>query len=320
MDTTTYNTTFAEDVRKGLNAEQKYLSSKYFYDAKGDKLFQKIMNLPEYYLTRSEFAILEKYKETILKPFVDLSRKFNLVELGAGDGLKTRILLQHLYSQKVPFDYYPIDISGSVLRELQDSLQIEFPDLRVHGVENTYIKALKEKKWDQMHPTLMIFLGSNIGNFLEVEAMELMASLADALDHGEMLLVGFDLKKDPDLILQAYNDSQGITRDFNLNVLTRINRELGGDFDTMKFKHWPVYDPVSGECKSYLISNEKQRVTIAALDQEFIFQKAEPIFTEVSKKSSVREIEKYAEKNGFEVMANYMDDKACFTDSLWRKK
>jgi dimethylhistidine N-methyltransferase len=320
MNTTTFNTTFAEDVRKGLNAEHKYLSSKYFYDATGDKLFQKIMNLPEYYLTRSEFAILEKYKESIIKPLVDRSRKFNLVELGAGDGLKTRILIKYLYSKQVSFNYYPIDISGSVLRELQDSLQIEFPELPVYGVENTYIKALKEKRWDHDYPTLMIFLGSNIGNFLEREARDLMVSLADALDHQEMLLVGFDLKKDPDLILQAYNDSQGVTRDFNLNVLSRINRELGGDFDLQKFKHWPVYDPVSGECRSYLISNENQTVTIAALDQEFIFQKAEPIFTEVSKKSSLKEIKKYAEENGFEVLGNYLDDKAYFTDTLWRKK
>lgn len=319
MDTTTFNQTFAEDVRAGLASEKKYLSSKYFYDAAGDKLFQKIMNLPEYYLTRAEFAILEKHKKSILRPFVESKRKFNLVELGAGDGIKTRILIRFLYENQVPFDYYPIDISGSMLRELKDSLQQEFPNLPVITIENTYRKALKEKVWNHDFPTLMIFLGSNMGNFLEPEAMEVLSSLSNALDHQEMLLVGFDLKKDPQLILRAYNDSQGVTRDFNLNVLTRINRELGGNFDLQKFKHWPVYNPESGECKSYLVSTEKQTVSIQALEEIYTFEKAESIFTEVSKKYSLGELEEYATAQGFDVMANFQDEHAYFTDSLWRK-
>lgn len=319
MDTTTINKTFADDVKEGLRSEKKFLSSKYFYDATGDKLFQKIMNLPEYYLTRSEFAILDKYKEIILKPFIESKKKFNLVELGAGDGVKTRILIQHLYGHQIPFDYYPIDISGNVLRELKDSLENEFPDLPVYCIENTYRRALKEKKWDHTFPTLMIFLGSNMGNFLEPEALDLLSALADALDQNELLLVGYDLKKDPELILQAYNDSQGVTRDFNLNVLSRINRELGGNFDLQKFKHWPVYNPATGECKSYLVSTEKQTVSIHALEEIYTFEKAESIFTEVSKKYSLKELEKYAMTQGFEVMENFQDEHAYFTDSLWRK-
>src|SRR5690606_5487864 len=264
-------------VKEGMNAENKFLSSKYFYDAVGDKLFQKIMQLPDYYLTRAEFSILEQYKSSILRPWVKRKEKFNLVELGAGDGMKTKILIQHLYENQIPFDYYPIDISGNVLRELKKSINKEFSNLKVFPIENHYNEALHEKKWDRSFPTMMIFLGSNMGNFLEEEAMNLLASIASALEKNEMLLAGFDLKKDPELILRAYNDSSGVTRDFNLNVLSRINSELGGNFDLKKFKHWPVYDPVSGECKSYLVSSEKQSVEIAALQQTITLEKAEAI-------------------------------------------
>jgi dimethylhistidine N-methyltransferase len=319
MYTPTLNKSFAADVLEGLCAENKFLSSRYFYDASGDILFQKIMQLPEYYLTRAEFAILDQYKSAILQPLIKGKEKFNLVELGAGDGLKTKILIQYLYENEIPFEYFPIDISGNVLQQLKLSLGREFPDLPVHTIENTYSGALEEKKWHQNSPTLMMFLGSNMGNFLEEEAMDLLTALADALEKNEILLAGFDLKKNPELILKAYNDSQGVTRDFNLNILGRINRELGGDFNLEKFTHWPVYDPVSGECKSYLISEEKQAVNVEALGQIFTFEKAEPIFTEVSKKYSLVELKKFAEAKGFEVMDNFLDDREFFTDSLWRK-
>ncbi|MEX2594015.1 MAG: L-histidine N(alpha)-methyltransferase [Anditalea sp.] len=319
MDTITFKKGFAADVKKGLCAENKFLSSRYFYDATGDKLFQKIMQLPEYYLTRAEFAILDQYKAAILQPVMERKERFNLVELGAGDGLKTKILIQYLYEHKLPFDYFPIDISGNVLKELKISLGKEFPQLPVHTIENTYTRALEEKKWNPDSPTLMVFLGSNMGNFLEEDALDLLTAFADALDKNEMLLAGFDLKKDPELILKAYNDSEGVTRDFNLNILSRINRELGGNFDTKRFKHWPVYNPASGECKSYLVSEEKQTVYIEALSQVFTFEKAEAIYTEVSKKYSLRELGKYAKTKGFEVMDNFLDERGYFTDSLWRK-
>lgn len=319
MYTTTLNKSFAADVKEGLSADNKFLSSRYFYDATGDKLFQKIMELPEYYLTRAEFAILDQYKAFILQPIIERNERFNLVELGAGDGLKTKIIIRYLYENQIPFDYFPVDISGNVLEELESSLGKEFPQLPVHPIESTYYRALEEKKWHPDSPTLMMFLGSNIGNFLEEEALDLLALLAGALDKNEMILAGFDLKKDPELVLKAYNDPQGITREFNLNILSRINRELGGNFNTKKFKHWPVYNPVSGECRSYLVSEEKQTVNIGALNQEFTFEKAEAIFTEVSKKYSLLELGKYARMKGFEVIDHFMDEREFFTDSLWRK-
>ncbi len=320
MEITTSNKGFADEVKEGLSAPQKYLSSKYFYDATGDKLFQKIMRLPEYYLTRSEFDILDRYKQDILEPLVQKKERFNLIEMGAGDGLKTKILLKHLYENHIPFTYYPIDISDNVLDQLKTALKEEFPGLAVKTIQGTYHQALEAREWDRNHPTLMLFLGSNMGNFLKKEALGLLEELSNALRPDEMLLAGFDLKKDPEVILKAYNDSQGVTSDFNLNLLHRINRELGGDFNPSKFKHWPIYDPATGECKSFLVSMEKQEVKIDQLKAVFHFEAYEAIFTEVSKKYSLSELEKYAHDKGFEVKENFMDDNGYFTDSLWRKR
>lgn len=319
MGITISNKFFAEEVEKGLGAPQKYLSSKYFYDAVGDKLFQKIMELPEYYLTRAEFNILDRYKEDILKPLVDKKERFNLVELGAGDGLKTRILIRYLYEKQIPFTYYPIDISGSVLDQFQSALKKEFPELAVIPIQGTYHDALQAREWDVDYPSLMLFLGSNMGNFMEEDALDLLGTLSKALDKGEMLLAGFDLRKNPAIILKAYNDSQGVTRDFNLNLLQRINRELGGNFDPDSFQHWPVYNPGTGECKSYLVSKVRQAVTIEALERTFQFEESEAIFTEISKKYSLHELRQHANAKGFEVMHNFLDDNHYFADSLWRK-
>ena len=318
MDTS--NRTFAEEVRQGLSSPQKFLSSKYFYDAIGDVLFQKIMQLPEYYLTRAEFDILEAHKGDILQPIVASDKPFNLIEMGAGDGLKTKLLLRYLYERKISFTYYPIDISGNVLQQLEETLSKEYPGLSVEPVQGTYHEALARKSWNREQPSLMLFLGSNMGNFLQGEALSLLDEIAQALHKDDMLLAGFDLMKDPEVVLKAYNDSQGITRDFNLNLLYRINRELGADFDPHKFKHWPVYDPVRGECKSYLVSMEKQTVQIKALGASFELDEYEAIFTEVSKKYSLGELENYAQEKGFEVIENYTDEKRYFTDSLWRKR
>ncbi|HLT06066.1 MAG TPA: L-histidine N(alpha)-methyltransferase [Cyclobacteriaceae bacterium] len=315
----TPNQDFAQDVKEGLTAPHKYLSSKYFYDAKGDALFQQIMGLPEYYLTRAEFAILDQHKHDILQTFIARNEPFNLIEMGAGDGLKTRILLRYLYEHEVSFTYYPVDISLNVLQQLKSTLQQELPSLAVMPIQGTYDTALAEKNWEKDKLSLMLFLGSNLGNFLEGEATGLLSKLSQALRPGEKLLAGFDLKKDPEIVLNAYNDSQGVTRDFNLNLLHRINRELRGNFDVGGFKHWPVYDPMSGECKSYLISMKKQSVRIEQINLTVHFERYEPVFTEVSKKYSLAELKEYASFHGFEIQANYVDEQGYFTDSLWTR-
>jgi len=318
--TTTYDQIFAEDILKGMTAPLKHLPSKYFYDEKGDKLFQKIMELPEYYLTRTEFHILEKYKAQILQPFIDKKEKFNLIELGAGNGYKTKILIKYLYDNKVPFNYYPIDISGNVLEELKEGFLQEFPDLVIHPIQGTYRSTLTDKNWEPGIPSLMLFLGSNFGNFVEADAMDLMGYITRSLESQDGIMIGFDLKKDPQLILDAYNDIQGVTRAFNLNLLHRINKELEADFQVDQFKHWPVYNPDSGECRSYLVSLKDQTVKIGALNKEFVIKRAEPIFTEVSRKFSIDDIQQLALKKGFKVTADFMDEDAYFSDSLLIKE
>ncbi|MBN7816609.1 L-histidine N(alpha)-methyltransferase [Algoriphagus pacificus] len=312
--------TFAQDVMIGLSANPKTLPSKYFYDAKGDKLFQKIMALPEYYLTRKEFEIFENQYEAILEPILNLGQSFNLVELGAGDGLKTKILLKYLNQQDADFEYFPVDFSGSVLQELKESLATGFPKLKVTSVEDTYRGALKKRAWENGKPNLILFLGSNLGNFSREEAYDILDHLRIGANHNDFVLIGIDLKKNPQIILDAYHDPAGVTRDFNLNLLDRINRELNGDIDLDSFIHWPSYDPVSGECRSHLVSLKDQTINLKALDQSFYFEAFEPIFTEISKKYSLSEIEIFAERGGFVTIENFTDSEQYFADVLWQRK
>jgi len=312
--------TFAQDVMLGLNSTPKTLPSKYFYDAKGDKLFQQIMALPEYYLTRKEYEVLEGQHKQILTEIIALDKPFNLVELGAGDGMKTKILLRYLTEMSVEFTYYPVDFSGSVLEELEESLAKELPELVVKPLQDTYRDSLKKQVWKNGKPNLILFLGANLGNFGMDEAKNIIDHLRVGTKKGDLVLLGFDLKKNPQIILNAYHDKQGVTREFNMNLLDRINSELDADFDRDSFTHWPTYDPVSGECRSYLVSQKLQVVTIGALNQSFEFEAFESIFTEISKKYSLSEISHLASLGGFEVKENFMDSEGYFADVLWVKK
>lgn len=312
--------TFAQDVLLGLNSTPKTLPSKYFYDAKGDKLFQQIMALPEYYLTRKEYEVLECQHEQILAEILALDKPFNLVELGAGDGMKTKILLRYLTEKKVEFTYYPVDFSGSVLEELEESLAMEFPELKVNSIQDTYRDSLKKQIWEDGKPNLILFLGANLGNFGADEAKNIIDHLRVGTKRGDLVLIGFDLKKNPRTILDAYHDKQGVTREFNLNLLDRINSELDADFDRDSFVHWPTYDPVRGECRSYLVSQKSQIVTIGGLNQSFEFEAFESIFTEISKKYSLSEISHLASLGGFNVVESFLDSEGYFADVLWAKK
>ncbi|PZX54082.1 L-histidine N(alpha)-methyltransferase [Algoriphagus chordae] len=312
--------TFTQDVMLGLNSSPKTLPSKYFYDAKGDKLFQQIMALPEYYLTRKEYEILEGQHKQILAEILAQGKPFNLVELGAGDGLKTKILLRYLTQLKVEFTYYPVDFSGSVLEELEESLAKELPELVVKPLQDTYRDSLKKQVWEDGRPNLILFMGANLGNFGVDEAKNIIDHLRVGTKKGDLVLLGFDLKKNPQTILDAYHDEQGVTREFNMNLLDRINNELDADFDRESFVHWPTYNPVSGECRSYLVSQKSQEVTIGALNQTFQFEAFESIFTEISKKYSLSEISHLASLGGFEVKENFIDSEGYFADVLWEKK
>jgi len=307
---------FARDIIKGLTATPKKLLSKYFYDEKGDTLFQQIMNLDEYYLTNAEYEILDTYKQQLLEVFSTGCDRFNLVEFGAGDGYKTKVLLKHFLDQQAEFKYVPIDISGNVLQILENSLHKELPDLQVQGIENDYFKALEELENNGTR-NVVLFLGSNIGNFTGKRALEFLTALNNGLRKDDMLLIGFDLKKDPSVILKAYDDSQGITRAFNFNLLERINNELGANFDVSKFRHFPSYNPQTGTTESFLISKEAQQVEI--MDTTISFDAWEAIHMEISQKYGMRDITTMALQSGFGVTQNFYDKKSYFLDSVWRK-
>lgn len=309
---------FAEEVRIGLRGKLKSLPSKYFYDETGDNLFQQIMKMPEYYLTPCEFEILTNQKKQILDLFVK-NEPFDLIELGAGDGHKTRILIEHLLLQGVDFKYIPVDISANVLDILAQRLKTEFPNLQIESQEEEYFQALQNISSYSSRPKMVLFLGSNIGNFNYEEMLEFFQQISNSLNPGDALLVGYDLKKDPQIILNAYNDAAGITRNFNLNILTRINRELGGDFILDNFTHFPIYDPVLGAAKSYLVSKKKQVVTIDALEESFLFERSEPIYTEISQKYDNLHMDSLAHQFGFKVVKHFTDSKCYFVDALWIK-
>jgi L-histidine Nalpha-methyltransferase len=307
---------FATDVLAGLSATPKKLSSKYFYDEVGDKLFQRIMNLDEYYLTRTEYEILSASKGTLLDIFSKGDVPFNVIEFGAGDGYKTKVLLKHFVEQGADFKYMPIDISGNVLQILEEALKKEIPDLNVIGIQNEYFKALDQLQQSPVR-NVILFLGSNIGNFTGDEAIEFLKGLYNSLKEGDILMIGFDLKKDPKVILNAYNDDEGVTRDFNLNLLNRINNELDGNFDIDKFKHHPIYNPLTGTTTSFLVSTEAQTVEI--MDAAIQFDAWEAIHMEISQKYDNKTILTLAKEAGFEIVDNLYDDKKYFVNSVWQK-
>lgn len=314
------NELFAQDVKEGLTSSPKFLPSKYFYNDRGDVLFQKIMKLEEYYLTRAEYAIFNLHQSHLRELCAPEGEAFRLVEFGAGDGYKTKVLLRHLVSEQVDFTYQPIDISGHVLEVLEKALREELPDCPVETIEADYFEALADLSAKDTMRKMVLFLGSNIGNFQEHEAQGFLKTLGQNLNPGDRLLIGFDLQKDPERILSAYNDREGVTREFNLNLLDRMNDELGANFDREAFKHWPVYDPTNGECKSYLLSTREQTVNIEALGEEVHFDAWEPIYMEMSRKFTKKQINTLAETCGYKVIEHLSDPKGDFVDSIWERR
>ena len=310
------NRQFYNDVIKGLNSTPKRLSSKYFYDANGDKLFQDIMNCPEYYPTRCELEIFSEKTAEICAAIMADGDAFDLIELGAGDATKSAYLLKYLLEQKADFTYVPIDISENVISYLNITLPVTLPGIKIHGLNGDYFDMLNEAAAFSDRRKVIMFLGSNIGNMLVGEAQDFCGNLRRHLSKGDMVLMGFDLKKNPKTVLAAYNDKGGITKRFNLNLLERINRELLGDFDLAKFEHYPTYDPESGACKSYLVSLEDQEVTINHHERIQLL-KDECIHMEISQKFTVLQTEQIAKNAGFTPVDCFYDNKKWFLDTVW---
>lgn len=310
--------TFAEEVEEGLSASPKFLSSKYHYDDEGSRIFQEIMNLPEYYLTDCEMDIMINRAADIYEA-AGFRSHFNIIELGAGDGAKTKEFLRNLLELNADFTYVPIDISSEAIDLLVESMRKSLPNLKMNPKVGDYFEVMHDLESESDSPDLVLFLGSNIGNFKPEWAIDLFEHIHEHLKIGDKLLVGFDLMKDPNLIRNAYFDSQGITAKFNLNVLHRINRELGGNFDVSSFKFYSFYNPENGDVKSYLYSTKKQNVAIEATGKSFHFEKDEPIWMELSKKYSLSGIEQLGDASGFELQQHFFDSKEYFSDSLFVK-
>ena len=306
---------FYNDVITGLTSTPKYLNSKYFYDAAGDKIFQELMACEEYYPTNCELEIFSEKAAEICRVMIANGDPFDLIELGAGDATKSSYLLQNLLDNKAEFTYLPIDISDNVISYLNITLPVTLPGLQLTGLNGDYFDMLTKAASLSDNRKVVMFLGSNIGNMAINEAEHFCGELRKHLSPGDMLLIGFDLKKNPATVLAAYNDKEGITRRFNLNLLERINRELNADFDTSKFEHYPTYDPETGACKSYLVSTCEQLVRIGM--ETITFAKDEYIFMEIYQKFTVAETEQMAVTAGFMPMEQFFDSKRWFLDAVW---
>lgn len=306
---------FAADVRAGLLAPQKHISSKYFYDDNGSKIFQEIMNMPEYYPTDAEFEILAMQSKAIFEA-LNFSQPFNIIELGAGDGFKTFKLLEYLVDENINFNYVPIDISQQAIDSLTKRLSKRLPTLSIQPKTGDYFQILKAQKESEI-PSLLLFLGGNIGNYLPNDANQLLALFYKNMNKGDKLLIGVDLKKNPLIIHRAYFDPHGITKRFNLNLLLRMNRELGADFKIDDYDFYCHYNPITGDVKSYIVSLRAQKVHFKSMDFTVDFDYNELIWTELSKKYNLSEIETLAQQSGFTIQENFLDCKHYFTDSLW---
>lgn len=308
---------FKNAVLHGLSQPNKSLPSKFFYDAIGTKIFNQITQHPDYYLTQCELEVLNYCKPF----FINLLRnqKFNLIELGPGEGIKSFLLIDYFMKMGLTFSYLPIDISAEYLQKIITFFNYTLPTLELSAVHSDYFSALNHLEINHKR-NLVLFLGSSIGNFSFEETQEFLKQLHDTLNVGDYVLIGFDLRKDVTQLLRAYNDSDGLTTQFNLNLLERINRELGGNFKLNHFRHYPCYNVFTGAMESYLISLLDHSIYIEVLNKSFDFYKSEPIHTEFSYKYHLKDINDFARAAHCKVIENFFDDKKYFANSLWEVK
>lgn len=311
--------TFCQDVMEGLSSTLKYLQSKYFYDATGDNLFQQIMECEEYYPFGCELEIFRDSTLLLADAILKQNNPFDLIELGAGDCSKSKYLLSHLVAINADFTYRPIDISENIIDFLHLELPVTIPGINLAGLNGEYFNMLEKAGQLSNNRKVVLFLGSNLGNMLPDEARSFCGELRRFLNPGDLAIIGLDLKKNPAIILAAYNDKGGITRAFNLNLLQRINRELGANFDVGQFEHYPVYDPQTGSCKSYLISLKDQTVTLNNKEgfKTFDFKENEEIYMEVSQKYTVKQINELADHASFRPVKMLFDKRRWFVDTIW---
>ena len=304
-----------QDIIDGLNRTRKTLPPKYFYDGKGSQLFEQICELPEYYPTRTEASILKKYATDI----AEVTGKVKLIELGSGSSTKTRLLLNAYQALNHPLSYVPIDVSGSILKESAYSLLQDYSNLSIKGIIGTYEQALSHLKLATQEPKLVIFLGSTIGNFSDLECDRFIDLVTSSLAIGDYFLLGIDLQKTTAILEAAYNDSQGVTADFNLNMLCHLNSRFQGNFQPSLFQHQAVYNEVDCQIEMYLTSQESHQASLKDLDLLVDFHQGETILTEISRKFNISQMQTYLHSQGLELIQSYTDDQEWFGLLLCQK-
>lgn len=307
----------AEDVRRGLTAKPKAMPPKYFYDELGSALFEAICRVPEYYLTRAETELLTRHADEIVRSVQGPAR---LIELGSGSAEKTRFLIEAMLKRQSELHYLPVDISDVSLERSSAELLQSFAGLRITAYAADYftaLDALARTASGGGGSTVVLFLGSNIGNFDPEESAHFLRQVRRVLSPGDGLLMGADLKKPAELIVPAYSDALGVTAAFNLNLLVRINRELGGAFDVTKFEHRALYNEASGRVEMHIVSREPQRVRIDALDTEVEFEAGESIHTENSYKFDTDQLAAMARGAEFSLERTWFDSARRFSFNLF---
>lgn len=308
---------FARAVRAGLLDRPRTLPCRYFYDDEGSRLFEAICDLPEYYLTRTEDAILAQHADAMVAGWVADPL---LVELGSGSSTKTCHLIEANLRAYGRLHYVPIDVSRAILADSAQGLIDQYPNLRVTGFAANYRDALGliAERFDR--PKLVAFLGSSLGNYETEEAIDLLRLIADGMDLADRLLLGTDLDKDEAKLCAAYDDAQGVTARFNLNLLTRINRELGGDFVPDRWQHEARYNPREHRVEMHLVSRADQVVAVPEAEVEAHFGIGESIHTENSHKYTPELLAHLADRAGFVEEAAWLDPDGLFRVQRWRKR
>lgn len=319
MEKNDFDVQFARDVIRGLATQPKYLLAKYFYDETGSELFEQITEQPEYYPTRTEAHILRTFAADIRRA---MEGDLCLVELGSGSSNKTTILLKSLLEAQDQLHYFPIDISPGILSESAEKLNSDFDGLSTIPIQSEFGQGLGRANWiisqkDKVpNRKLVLFLGSSIGNFEISDSQSFLTMVREKMRREDGLLIGFDLQKDREVLNAAYNDRSGITARFNLNILTRINRELGGEFVLDRFSHRAFYNDAKGRIEMHLVSDSSQEVALRKLDESFTFAKDETIHTESSHKYTPALIDEIVRKSGLETKGLFTDENEWFAVAL----
>lgn len=311
---------FAQTVLKGLSRKPKSLPSWLIFDDRGSEIFTEITRLAGYHPAQCEYEIFEKQKQAVTE--ILGNRTFRVIELGAGDGEKTQILLQHFIQSRLTFEYVPIDISEGAVKTLVSALEWRFGggSMSVTGLAADYFDGLRAIGEPSSVRNFLLFLGSTIGNFELPAAEQFVRKLGECLNAGDYIMIGFDLMKHPKTLYAAYNDATGVFERFNLHLLDVINQKLGANFVKERYVQQGQYNPHSHAVESFVYSTREQVVFIEALGQEFYFDAWEPMQTEHSYKYTQMEIEMLAERCGCRIVTHLVDANHYFVNSIWEVK